>query len=243
MTRAVSYLVMVGLIAGCGGSPSPATEAPAPPESKSASRGHGHDQSHGHNHVGPRFADPEQYAQRWNSPERDARQKPDQVMAILDLSAGMTAVDLGTGTGYFVPRLSAAVGGGGKVLALDIEKTMVDYVRKRAADEGWTNVEARVVAADDPGLAAGSVDRVLLVNTWHHIARRPAYAKRLLRALRPGGALVIVDVTMDAKRGPPKHIRVPAANVVKELVDAGFTAEIVGEDLANQYIVRGRKGG
>ena len=43
-------------------------------------------------------------------PSRDARQKPKELVAELGIKPGMTVVDLGTGPGYMLPYLSAAVG-------------------------------------------------------------------------------------------------------------------------------------
>lgn len=188
-----------------------------------------------------RFEHAEQWAKTFDDPARDAWQRPAEVIARLELRPGMVAVDVGAGTGYFVPYLARAVGPQGRVLALDVEPDMVRYLRERAAKEALANVEARVVEVDDPGLASESVDRILIVDTWHHIPHRVAYAKKLGRALSPGGTIAIVDFTMEAKNGPPPHHRLPPEEVVKELAQAGLTATIVAEDLPEQYIVVGRR--
>lgn len=239
------------LISACGATPNPpaspaspsTTSATAPPD-PSHHRGVGHA---GHVHEGAheplvhRFEHAEQWAKTFDDPARDAWQEPAEVVARLELRAGMTVADVGAGTGYFVPYLSRAVGPQGRVLALDVEPDMVRYLRERAAREALLNVQARVVAVDDPGLASGSVDRILVVDTWHHIPDRVAYAKKLGDALSPGGALAIVDFAMDAKHGPPPQHRLPPEEVVKELTRAGLTATIATEDLPEQYIVVGRR--
>lgn len=201
-------------------------------------RGHadGEPQPHGH-----RFDNPEEWAERWNAPERDAWQKPAEVIDIMGLAEGMTVVDLGAGTGYFVEQMAPVVTASGEVLALDIEQSMVDYVNEKAAEQGLEHVEARKVAVDDPQLEAGSVDRILTVNTWHHIPGRVAYAEKLRDALEPGGKVVVVDYTMEADQGPPKKMRLAPAEVVAELEKAGFAAEIAEETLPRQYIVVGTK--
>jgi SAM-dependent methyltransferase len=177
----------------------------------------------------------------FDDPARDAWQKPGQVVALLEISPGMTIADVGAGTGYFLPHLSRATGEGGAVLALDIEPDMVRHMTERAAKAGLANVEARVVEPADPKLGAGSVDRILIVNTWHHIGGRKRYAARLREALRPGGLVAVVDYTREAPRGPPPAHRLPAAAVVSELEAGGLRAEIVAEDLPHQYVVIGRR--
>src|SRR5262249_32059366 len=128
------------------------------------------------------FSGAENWAKVFDDPARDAWQRPDEVVALLGLRPGMTVVDLGAGTGYFEPQLARAVGPSGRVLALDVEPDMVRYLRERAARAGLANVEARTVAPDDPGLGAGTVDRVLIVDTWHHLPDRAAYARKLTAA-------------------------------------------------------------
>ena len=190
-----------------------------------------------------RFDDPEKWAARWNDPDRDAWQRPREVVGLLDIEPGMTVADLGTGTGYFLPHLSEAVGASGRVLALDVSKEMIDYIGSAPATSGLHKVEGRVVASDDPGLADGSVDRILVVNTWHHIAGRPEYAKKIAAGLEPGGRFVIVDFLKDESiDGPPMEMRLTAEEVVAELSGAGFSSvEIVEETLDRHYIVRATK--
>jgi predicted methyltransferase len=79
-----------------------------------------------------------------------------------------------------------------------------------------------------------------VVNTWHHINGRVAYAKKLLPALRRGGALLIVDFTMEAPIGPPTAKRLTIDTVVAELEAAGFETEVLEESLPYQYVVAGR---
>ena len=120
---------------------------------------------------------------------------------------------------------------------------MVAYLEERARREGWTNVTAKKVPPTDPGLAEKSVDRVLVVNTWHHIGSRAAYALAVSRTLRPGGRLVIVDFELDAPEGPPRAERLTAEQVAAELELAGLRPEIVKESLPRHFVVVGHVAG
>ena len=229
--RAIPLIALVtALSAGCNGRSSqsePATAAPAATHEASSGSGHG-------------FPDPQTYAHHLDDPARDEWQRPKEVVELLQCSPGMTAVDLGAGTGYFIGYLSEAVGAGGRVLALDTERSMIDLMETRIEQEQLRNVRPYIVAPDDPALAARSVDRILIVNTWHHISERVAYAEKLLAALRPGGLLLIVDLTMESPVGPPAHKRLTHDTVVHELEAAGFAANLVEESLPYQYVVAGR---
>lgn len=202
---------------------------------------HDHEHHHGHDPLVHRFERAEDWTKSFDDPARDAWQKPAEVVQLLALSPGMIVADVGAGTGYFEAHLSRAVGPTGSVLALDLEPDMVRYMKERAAREGLANVSPRVVAGDDPGLSPSSVDRVLIVDTWHHIPERGAYVAKLASGLRPGGFVAIVDFTLEAEHGPPKEHRLAPERVMEELRSGGLKPEIATETLPEQYVVIGRK--
>ena len=199
---------------------------------------HAHGNADGHHHD---FSDVDRYAARFDAPEREAWQRPDEVVALLNIAPHMTIADIGAGTGYFLSRLSAAASEG-RVLALDVEPAMVEHMRTRAAAESLQNVEAREITPSDPALPAGATDRVLIVNTWHHIGAREEYAATLRDALTDMGELMIVDFDHDAPFGPPPAARIPPEQVIGELTAGGLVATTIPEDLPHQYIVVARKG-
>lgn len=234
MLRPHLLLAFVMLLA-CGSSPTP-NKAPTPVPAAVKADHHAHE-PHSHGPIGHRFENADDWAKRFDDPERDAWQKPEEVVKLMQLAAGMRVADIGAGTGYFLPLLSKAVGDSGAVVGLDIEADMVRYMKERAKREGLANVSARVVATDDAGLAPGSTDRILIVDTWHHIPERVAYSRRLATALREGGSIMVVDFTMESEHGPPKAHRLEASAIVAELEAAGLQASILEESLPNQYIV------
>jgi len=187
-----------------------------------------------------RFEHAEQWAKQFDDPARDAWQKPGDVVAAMEIRPGMTVADIGAGTGYFERWLSRAVGPSGVVLALDIEPAMVSYLTERAAREHLGNVKASQVAVDDPLLPKGKVDRILLVDTWHHIPSREAYAGKLREALSPEGSITIVDFTRESSHGPPPQHRLTPDQVVRELRAAGLRASVTPVGLPEQYTVTAR---
>ena len=188
-------------------------------------------------HTLPR---PEEYAHRLDDDSRKAWQKPDEVIDLLACPEGGTVVDLGAGTGYFVRDLSDAVGPDGRVLAIDPSQAMVEHLQDRVEEERLRNVQPHRIPTDDPNLPPRSVDRILIVNTWHHIEDRARYADKLRTALKPGGLVLIVDFTMESPIGPPEPRRLTIDTVAAELEAAGMTAEVLEESLPYQYAVAGR---
>ncbi len=187
------------------------------------------------------FSDAERWTGIFDSPERQEWQKPGEVVALMKIEPGMTAADLGAGTGYFLAYLSPAVGEDGRVLALEPEASLVEFMQQRAADKGWSNVEPRRIPYDDPQLDAGSVDRLLIVNTWHHIEDRPVYAAKIRQALKPEGRVYVVDFTLDSPSGPPPEERLQPDQIIDELTRGGLASALVEETLPRQFVVVGRR--
>ena len=186
------------------------------------------------------FGDAAAWAASFDAPDRDGWQRPAEVIALMELQPGMTVADLGAGTGYFLPHLAAAVGAGGATWGLDIEPTLVQWMNDRIQREALPSAQARLIPTDAPGLEPGSADRVLVVNTWHHLSDRAAYTPKLKAALKAGGRVVVVDYTLESDEGPPKEHRLSAEVVVAELRAAGFTTWIATEALPRQYVVIGQ---
>lgn len=176
----------------------------------------------------------------FDDPARDEWQRPDQVLQAMALSPAMIVADIGAGTGYFSMRLARAVPSG-QVIATDIEPDMVRYLEERARREQLGNVRAVRAPASSSGLEANSVDRILIVDVWHHIEQRVAYAKDLAAALRPGGKIFVVDFTMEAKHGPPVAMRIAPDALVAELTAAGLAAKVSAVTLPDQYIVEAER--
>jgi SAM-dependent methyltransferase len=196
-----------------------------------------HDGRGGHRGGGMphRFENALEWAKRFDAPERDAWQKPDDVVAALKLPADALIADVGAGTGYFAVRLARAVPGG-RVVALDVENDMVRYVSERAANEGLKNLVARLTPADRADVDAGT-DVVLVVDTYHHIDNRTAYFAALKSRLSPRGRVVIVDFKPDSERGPPRDHKLSPDVVKSELAAAGYAQVAQHDFLPDQYVL------
>lgn len=198
-----------------------------------------HDES-ASDHYQHGFDNPERYAEDWNDPERAEWQKPDAVIEAMGVTGGMTVADLGTGTGYFLSPLAEAVGPTGQVRAVDVEPAMLNYVAEMTEKKGLSNVDTVHAAPAHTRLDPGSVDRILTVNTWHHIPNRGAYAAHLADRLKDGGAVWVIDFTREAPMGPPRKHRLDPQRVVEELEQGGFEAAVRDLGLPHQYAVVGR---
>jgi SAM-dependent methyltransferase len=180
--------------------------------------------------------------ERWahlDEPDRDEWQRPGLVVAAARLADGQVVADIGAGTGYFEVHLSRAVGARGRVLALDVNPKLVEHMKRRFHDAGLNNVEAWVLQHEDPGLEPGSLDRVLVIDLWHHLHDRVAYGRRLRAALRPEGRLLVIDRDADSSHAPPVEMRISVETVIGELEAAGFSARVLPQTLPRQFMVEG----
>jgi SAM-dependent methyltransferase len=182
-----------------------------------------------------RFDDAERWSKVFDDPARDAWQKPSEVIAALKLAPQAAVADIGSGTGYFAVRLARALPQG-RVYGADIEPDMVRFLNERAAKENLSNLSSHLAAHDDPRIPA-AVDLVLVVDTYHHIARRSRYFERLRAALRPGGRVAIVDFRLDSPTGPPPAARIAPETVKAEMERAGYRLAEEHGFLPNQYFL------
>ena len=170
---------------------------------------------HTHRHS---FGDAEKWAHVFDDPERDAWQKPHEVIRALKLAPDAAVADLGAGTGYFV------------------EPGMVKYLGARAKKENLANLKPVAGSAADPRLPA-KVDLVLLVDVYHHIEQRERYVRALAASLKPGGRVAVIDFRMDSPSGPPKSARVAPERVKAELAGAGYALAEEHAFLPRQYFL------
>lgn len=184
-----------------------------------------------------RFSDIDKWVKLFEDPERDEWQKPAEVVKTMRLKPGDVVADIGAGTGYFTRLFAVAVGPEGKAIGLDIEQSMVDYMKEDARKMGLNNYEARVVKTDDPEIPASSVDVIFLCNTYHHIADRTKYFKNVAASLKPDGRIVIVDFYKNANFGPPRDHKLAKEVVMKEMEDAGFHLLRSHQVLKHQYFL------
>jgi ubiquinone/menaquinone biosynthesis C-methylase UbiE len=175
------------------------------------------------------------------SPERDATEKPQELVDAMGLRPGQTVADIGTGVGYMLPYLSPAVGSSGKVLAEDIFDDFLAAAKQRAHDQNLSNVTFIKGTETDPQLPAHSLDAILALDSYHHYNYPEKMLSAFHQALREGGRLFIVEYykRKDAMPGmdATKHIRLDEPDLVREVERNGFRLISVHDHIKNkQYM-------
>lgn len=151
-------------------------------------------------------------------PEREKEENPAKLMEVLPLKAGDVVADVGAGSGYYTFRLAEKVGPKGKVLAVDIQKEMLDLIRQRSKERKLTNVEPVLGDITDPKLPAAGVDLILLVDVYHEFSHPYEMTVAMVKALKPGGKLVFVEFRLEDENVPIKLVhKMSQRQVLKEM--------------------------
>jgi SAM-dependent methyltransferase len=178
------------------------------------------------------------YLAKLDDPERDAWQRPDDVVRALGLRPGDVACDVGAGSGYFALRLARAVSPGGRVHALDVDPRMTALLAERARAAGLAETVVPHLAEDGEGLPPEPCDAILVVNAYHHFRDGADRLRGLADRLRPGGRLAIVDFhARESPVGPPVEHRVSREDFLAAAGAAGLSPVREETFLPHQYLV------
>jgi ubiquinone/menaquinone biosynthesis C-methylase UbiE len=153
----------------------------------------------------------------FESAGREERLQINRVMDLLEIHEGKSVADIGAGSGWFTVRAAKRVGQAGTVYAVDINPDAIHYIEDRAAKEHVSNIKTILSKAEDPLLPRDSVDAVLLLKTYHEVARPVELLRGLRRALRRGAKVGIID-----RNGNGENHGVASEVVIREAKQAGF---------------------
>lgn len=190
--------------------------------------------------------DVEEFVEIFEGESREVFAQRDEIVEALAVSPGMTVADIGAGTGLFLPAFDRGVGSGGRVYAVEISPKFLEHLRERAQREKLARVEVVEGREDSVALPAASVDVAFVCDTYHHFEYPQSTLASLYRAIRPGGALVILDFERIPGKSRPwvvKHVRAGRETFRREIETAGFqfVSEVSVEGLKENYVLRFRR--
>src|SRR4051812_7257474 len=174
-------------------------------------------------------------------PEREQEEQPQKLLELMALRPTDVVADIGAGTGYFSFRMAAKLPQG-KVLAVDIQPEMLDLLKRAAKARGVTNVEPVLGRIDDPMLPPGGVDVALMVDAYHEFDHPREMMQGIVRGLKPGGRVVLVEYRGEDPEVPIKPLhKMSEAQAKKELAAVGLEHVKTLEDLPRQHVMIFRK--
>ncbi len=165
---------------------------------------------------------------RLENPQRATLFSPPDILRRCGNLSGKIILDIGVGSGFFLPSLVEAAGPGGKVYGLDISNEMLDYVRfEKLPKLPFPTVELLPVEESRIPLSDRSADLAWLCFLYHELEHPIAYLQELKRVLVPGGRICIIDWN-DHERpmGPPPSEVVPRSGIEAHAQQAGLKIDI-----------------
>lgn len=155
--------------------------------------------------------------------EREREEAPSRAIAALNLKPTDVIADIGAGSGYYSFRIAEKVPQG-KVVAVDIQQEMLDFLAKRATELHITNVQGHLGTIDDIKLPENSLDAALMVDAYHEFSHPAEMLQSLHRALKPNGRIFLLEFRAEDPRVPIKPLhKMTEEQARKEYAAAGFT--------------------
>jgi ubiquinone/menaquinone biosynthesis C-methylase UbiE len=168
---------------------------------------------------------------------RVAQELPDDVVKAMALAPDAKVADIGAGTGYFSLRIAPVVPDG-RVYAVDIQPEMLAILRERTERRGITNVLPVRGKPDDPMLPAGTIDAVLMVDAYHEFAFPFEMMRGIVRSLRSGGRVYLVEYRGEDPSVPIKPLhKLTQRQAIKELKVVGLQWKETRDFLPTQHFM------
>ena len=161
------------------------------------------------------------------------------IAGLLELEPGMVAAEVGAVSGYVARAMASQVGPNGRVIASTLEPRMVVYMGQRAESEGLKNFSTVLGQPAATGLEPASVDAAVVVNAFSAFTRQADMLQAIAAALKPGGALLVVDLPREGVGSA--QVGIDADDLVKLATTAGFKREAESSVVPGQYAIRFRK--
>lgn len=161
---------------------------------------------------------------RWlERDEREMEEAPSRAIALLDLVQDAVIADIGAGSGYYSFRIAPLVPEG-KVIAVDIQQEMLDFLKVESTKRQVTNVQPHLGAIDDIKLPPDTLDAALMVDSYHEFSHPIEMLTSLHKALKPGGKIYLLEYRAEDPRVPIKPLhKMSEAQARKEFEALGFT--------------------
>jgi ubiquinone/menaquinone biosynthesis C-methylase UbiE len=152
-----------------------------------------------------------------------------RLIALLDVREGSVVGEIGAGNGELTIALAKHVGATGRVYSNELNKDRLAALTKKVDQAGLRNVTAVEGREKESGFPDQCCDAIFMRNVYHHFGDPPAMNGSLLKSLKPGGRLAVIDFTPPpggeaepGGRDKDNHHGITAPTLERELKSAGF---------------------
>jgi ubiquinone/menaquinone biosynthesis C-methylase UbiE len=167
----------------------------------------------------------------------DAAGEVARLAELMGWRAGTVVADIGAGDGDYTFAAAERVGAAGKVYATEIDATKIAALRGEVGKRKLGNVTVVESKERETNLPAGCCEAIFLRRVYHHLTKPEEFAANLVRSLKSGGRLAIIDFPARAGLEPVEGVPanrgghgIPQKIVIEELRAAGLQVEKIVED-------------
>jgi ubiquinone/menaquinone biosynthesis C-methylase UbiE len=168
-----------------------------------------------------------------------------RLAALMEWKPGTITADIGAGDGQYSFAAVEYVGAGGKVYATEIDAKKLKELRAEVAKRKLQNVVVVESKEADTNLPAACCDAIFLRHVYHHLTKPAEFDAQLVRSLKPGGRLAIIDFPPRAGLDPVEGVSanrgghgIPQKILIEELTAAGLQmVKVVNDWPENDYCV------
>lgn len=160
-----------------------------------------------------------------------------RLAALMQWKPGTVAADIGAGDGRFTFAAVEHLGASGKIYATEIDTNKLEELKTQVVKRKLQNVVVVESKEADTNLPTACCDAVFLRRVYHHLTKPVEFDANLVRSLKPGGRLAIIDFPprpgLDPVEGVPANRGghgIPQKIVIEELTAAGLQVEKVVND-------------
>jgi ubiquinone/menaquinone biosynthesis C-methylase UbiE len=166
--------------------------------------------------------------------ERDAT-KLERMSRRLNIEPGSTILDVGTGTGVFIPFLLKIIGGEGHIVSLDIAEKMLAEARAKGI---YGNIDYLCADVTNIPVDNETFDSVVCYSTFPHFRDKPGALAEMKRVTKSNGNLLICHTASRIKINGIHH-QIPEvendsipdeAEMRAMLSEAGFTGIMIDDN-------------
>lgn len=167
----------------------------------------------------------------------DAADEIARLATLMQWKPGTFVADIGAGDGGYSFEAAARVGPSGRVFATEIDQAKLKQLKAEVKRRNLHNVTVVESLEADTNLPAACCDAIFLRRVYHHLTKPVEFNANLIRSLKPGGRLAIIDFPprpgLDPVEGVPANRGghgIPQEIVIEELTAAGLQVEKIVND-------------
>jgi ubiquinone/menaquinone biosynthesis C-methylase UbiE len=160
-----------------------------------------------------------------------------KLAVLMNWKAGTVVADIGAGDGSYAFASVEHVGATGKVFATEIEGEKLKALRAEVKKRDLQNVTVVESGDAETNLPASCCDAIFLRRVYHHLTKPVEFDASLIRSLKPGGKLAIIDFPPHPEYGKVKGVPkdredhgIQQKILIDELTTAGFRVEKIVDD-------------